>query len=152
VNLQKYWHHREVITFGGRRCRTRDPLISQTYVWKSVVFSDVMISGHHMQTLVLSLKTISPSGSKRLIYILPAPTFRIDRYRSSTVYYAFDDDEKQRCHDRCSRTKTGKINVIRLKVWAKEPCKTTRTDEDPHTRRLVQTNIKPNDQIKQIIW
>ena len=110
---------------------------------KVCILADADSDGLHIATLLCALfvrhfRSVVEAGH---IYVAMPPLYRIDVGKE--VYYALDDDEKDRTLDRLdSEKRTGKINVQRFKgLGEMNPLQLRETTMAVDTRRLVQLTI-----------
>jgi topoisomerase-4 subunit B len=115
---------------------------------KICILADADSDGAHIATLLCALFTkhfraLALAGH---IYVALPPLFRIDY--GSAVYYALDEQEKQAIMNKISAsTKKSLPNVIRFKGLGEMNAMQLReTTMNPHTRRLTQLVLNPNDQ------
>ena len=110
---------------------------------KICILADADSDGLHIATLLCALfvrhfRSVVEAGH---IYVAMPPLYRIDVGKE--VYYALDEDEKDRTIDRLNNEKrTGKINVQRFKgLGEMNPLQLRETTMAVDTRRLVQLTI-----------
>jgi topoisomerase-4 subunit B len=110
---------------------------------KICILADADSDGLHIATLLCALfvrhfRSVVEAGH---IYVAMPPLYRIDAGKE--VYYALDEDEKDRTLDRLnSEKRTGKINVQRFKgLGEMNPLQLRETTMAVDTRRLVQLTI-----------
>ena len=111
--------------------------------WKICILADADSDGLHIATLLCALfvrhfRSVVEAGH---IYVAMPPLYRIDVGKE--VFYALDEEEKDRTLDRLSTEKrTGKINVQRFKgLGEMNPLQLRETTMAVDTRRLVQLTI-----------
>lgn len=111
---------------------------------KICILADADSDGLHIATLLCALfvrhfRSVVEAGH---IYVAMPPLYRIDAGKE--VYYALDENEKDRTLDRLSSEKrTGKINVQRFKgLGEMNPLQLRETTMAVDTRRLVQLTIE----------
>ena len=111
---------------------------------KICILADADSDGLHIATLLCALfvrhfRSVVEAGH---IYVAMPPLYRIDAGKE--VYYALDENEKDRTLDRLNGEKrTGKINVQRFKgLGEMNPLQLRETTMAVDTRRLVQLTIK----------
>ena len=110
---------------------------------KICILADADSDGLHIATLLCALfvrhfRSVVEAGH---IYVAMPPLYRIDVGKE--VFYALDEEEKDRTLDRLSTEKrTGKINVQRFKgLGEMNPLQLRETTMAVDTRRLVQLTI-----------
>ena len=110
---------------------------------KICILADADSDGLHIATLLCALfvrhfRSVVEAGH---IYVAMPPLYRIDVGKE--VFYALDEEEKDRTLDRLSAEKrTGKINVQRFKgLGEMNPLQLRETTMAVDTRRLVQLTI-----------
>ena len=110
---------------------------------KICILADADSDGLHIATLLCALfvrhfRSVVEAGR---IYVAMPPLYRIDVGKE--VFYALDEEEKDRTLDRLSTEKrTGKINVQRFKgLGEMNPLQLRETTMAVDTRRLVQLTI-----------
>lgn len=110
---------------------------------KICILADADSDGLHIATLLCALfvrhfRSVVEAGH---IYVAMPPLYRIDAGKE--VYYALDEEEKDRTLDRLnSEKRTGKINVQRFKgLGEMNPLQLRETTMAVDTRRLVQLTI-----------
>ena len=110
---------------------------------KICILADADSDGLHIATLLCALfvrhfRSVVEAGH---IYVAMPPLYRIDVGKE--VFYALDEEEKDRTLDRLSTEKrTGKINVQRFKGLVEmNPLQLRETTMAVDTRRLVQLTI-----------
>lgn len=119
---------------------------------KICVLADADSDGAHIATLLcaLFLRHFKPLVKAGHIYIAMPPLYRIDAGKS--VYYALDDEEKERIIDSLSEAKKGKINVQRFKgLGEMNPVQLRETTMHPDTRRLVQLTLEDETETMTIM-
>ena len=111
---------------------------------KICILADADSDGLHIATLLCALfvrhfRSVVEAGH---IYVAMPPLYRIDAGKE--VYYALDENEKDRTLDRLnSEKRTGKINVQRFKgLGEMNPLQLRETTMAVDTRRLVQLTIE----------
>jgi topoisomerase-4 subunit B len=111
---------------------------------KICILADADSDGLHIATLLCALfvrhfRLVVEAGH---IYVAMPPLYRIDVGKE--VYYALDENEKDRTLDRLnSEKRTGKINVQRFKgLGEMNPLQLRETTMAVDTRRLVQLTIE----------
>ena len=111
---------------------------------KICILADADSDGLHIATLLCALfvrhfRSVVEAGH---IYVAMPPLYRIDVGKE--VYYALDENEKDRTLDRLnSEKRTGKINVQRFKgLGEMNPLQLRETTMAVDTRRLVQLTIE----------
>jgi topoisomerase-4 subunit B len=111
---------------------------------KICILADADSDGLHIATLLCALfvrhfRLVVEAGH---IYVAMPPLYRIDAGKE--VYYALDENEKDRTLDRLnSEKRTGKINVQRFKgLGEMNPLQLRETTMAVDTRRLVQLTIE----------
>ncbi|KTD19959.1 DNA topoisomerase IV subunit B [Legionella lansingensis] len=109
---------------------------------KLCILADADSDGAHIATLLcaLFLRHFKPLVQAGHVFVAMPPLYRIDAGKE--VYYALDDDEKQKIVARLSKTSKAKINVQRFKgLGEMNPIQLRETTMDPATRRLIQLTL-----------
>lgn len=116
---------------------------------KVCILADADSDGLHIATLLCALfvRHFRPLVEAGHLYVAMPPLFRIDV--SKQVFYALDEAEKQGLLERLSAERqTGKISVTRFKgLGEMNPSQLRETTMDPHTRRLVQLSLTPEQDV-----
>jgi topoisomerase-4 subunit B len=120
---------------------------------KVCILADADSDGAHIATLLCALfvrhfKALVEAGR---VHVSMPPLYRIDVGKE--VFYALDDEEKKGELDRIEAEKLrGKVNIQRFKgLGEMNPMQLRETVMDPHTRRLVQLEIKRGDSTDKIL-
>jgi len=127
--------------------------ISKLRFGKICILADADSDGMHIATLLCALflrhfRKLVQAGH---VYVAMPPLYRIDVGKQ--VFYALDDEEKQRILDRIEAEKLrGKVNVQRFKgLGEMNPMQLRETTIHPDTRRLVQLVVDPGDDTYSIM-
>ncbi len=120
---------------------------------KVCILADADSDGAHIATLLCALfvrhfKALVEAGR---VHVSMPPLYRVDVGKE--VFYALDDEEKKGVLDRIEAEKLrGKINIQRFKgLGEMNPMQLRETVMDPHTRRLVQLQVKRGDNTTQML-
>jgi topoisomerase-4 subunit B len=120
---------------------------------KICILADADSDGAHIATLLcaLFLRHFRPLVHDGRIYVAMPPLYRIDVGKD--VFYALDEREKKGILDRIEAEKIrGKVNVQRFKgLGEMNPLQLRETTMAPETRRLVQLEIDPADNVDSVI-
>jgi len=120
---------------------------------KVCILADADSDGAHIATLLCALfvKHFNALVEAGRVYVAMPPLYRIDVGKD--VFYALDDEERKGVLDRIAAEKlSGKINIQRFKgLGEMNPLQLRETVMDPHTRRLVQLEIKRGDKTTNIL-
>ncbi|KTD10927.1 Topoisomerase IV subunit B [Legionella gratiana] len=109
---------------------------------KLCILADADSDGAHIATLIcaLFLRHFKPLVQAGHIFVAMPPLYRIDAGKE--VYYALDDEEKNRILSHLTQTTRAKANVQRFKgLGEMNPIQLRETTMDPNTRRLVQLTL-----------
>lgn len=109
---------------------------------KLCILADADSDGAHIATLIcaLFLRHFKPLVQAGHVFVAMPPLYRIDAGKE--VYYALDDEEKNRILNHLAQTSRAKINVQRFKgLGEMNPIQLRETTMDPNTRRLVQLTL-----------
>ena len=109
---------------------------------KICILADADSDGAHIATLIcaLFLRHFKPLVLAGHIFVAMPPLYRIDAGKD--VYYALDDEEKDKITTLLSKKSKAKINVQRFKgLGEMNPIQLRETTMDPNTRRLVQLTL-----------
>lgn len=116
---------------------------------KVCILADADSDGLHIATLLCALfvKHFRPLVAAGHLYVAMPPLFRIDVGKQ--IFYALDEAEKQGLLERLAAEKqSGKISVTRFKgLGEMNPSQLRETTMEPHTRRLVQLSITPEQDL-----
>jgi topoisomerase-4 subunit B len=110
---------------------------------KICILADADSDGAHIATLLcaLFLRHFKPLIQAGHIFVAMPPLYRIDA--GKIVYYALDDEEKEKLVDQLSQTGKNKISVQRFKgLGEMNPLQLRETTMDPNTRRLIQLTLE----------
>lgn len=116
---------------------------------KICILADADSDGAHIATLIcaLFLKHYKPLVHAGHIYVAMPPLYRIDAGKS--VYYALDDEEKNKIMTQLQKTSKAKVHVQRFKgLGEMNPIQLRETTMDPATRRLILLTL--NDEAEAI--
>ena len=120
---------------------------------KVCILADADSDGLHIATLLcaLFLRHFRPLVEAGRVYVAMPPLYRIDQGKE--VYYALDDDEKDRLVEELKKkNKRTKIEVQRFKGLGEMNASQLReTTMLPGARRLVQLTVKSGDKSAQIV-
>ncbi len=109
---------------------------------KLCILADADSDGAHIATLIcaLFLRHFKPLVQAGHVFVAMPPLYRIDAGKE--VYYALDDEEKNRILNHLTQTNRAKANVQRFKgLGEMNPIQLRETTMDPNTRRLVQLTL-----------
>jgi topoisomerase-4 subunit B len=109
---------------------------------KICILADADSDGAHIATLIcaLFLRHFKPLVMAGHIFVAMPPLYRIDAGKD--VYYALDDEEKDKITHLLTQKSKAKINVQRFKgLGEMNPIQLRETTMDPNTRRLVQLTL-----------
>lgn len=109
---------------------------------KLCILADADSDGAHIATLIcaLFLRHFKPLVQAGHVFVAMPPLYRIDAGKE--VYYALDDEEKNRILNHLAQTSRAKNNVQRFKgLGEMNPIQLRETTMDPNTRRLVQLTL-----------
>ncbi|KTD72671.1 DNA topoisomerase IV subunit B [Legionella tucsonensis] len=109
---------------------------------KLCILADADSDGAHIATLIcaLFLRHFKPLVQAGHVFVAMPPLYRIDAGKE--VYYALDDEEKNRILNHLAQTTRAKANVQRFKgLGEMNPIQLRETTMDPNTRRLVQLTM-----------
>src|SRR3990167_913053 len=110
---------------------------------KICILADADSDGAHIATLIcaLFLKHFKPLVKAGHIYVAMPPLYRIDAGKD--VFYALDDEEKERILSKIKNNNRSKANVQRFKgLGEMNPLQLRETTMDPNTRRLVLLTLE----------
>ncbi len=120
---------------------------------KVCILADADSDGAHIATLLCALfvRHFRPLVEAGRVYVAMPPLYRIDIGKE--VFYALDDGERKGILDRIEAEKLkGKVNIQRFKgLGEMNPMQLRETVMDPHTRRLVQLEVKRGDNTNRIL-
>ena len=120
---------------------------------KVCILADADSDGAHIATLLCALfvRHFRPLVLGGHVYVAMPPLYRIDVGKE--VFYALDEREKKGVLDRIEAEKIrGKVNVQRFKgLGEMNPLQLRETTMAPETRRLVQLQIDPDDNVDSVI-
>lgn len=119
---------------------------------KLCILADADSDGAHIATLIcaLFLRHFKPLVLAGHVYVAMPPLYRIDAGKE--VYYALDDEEKNRILNRLAQTTRAKPNVQRFKgLGEMNPIQLRETTMDPNTRRLVQLTMDDEEGAEAIM-
>ncbi len=120
---------------------------------KVCILADADSDGAHIATLLCALfvRHFKSLVEVDRVYVAMPPLYRIDVGKE--VFYALDDEEKKGVLDRIEAEKLrGKVNIQRFKgLGEMNPMQLRETVMDPHTRRLVQLQIRTGDDTNKIL-
>lgn len=114
---------------------------------KLCILADADSDGAHIATLLcaLFLRHFKPLVTAGHVFVAMPPLYRIDAGKE--VFYALDDDEKERLLAKLSNTPRTKINVQRFKgLGEMNPMQLRETTMDPNTRRLIQLMLDDEEE------
>lgn len=123
-----------------------DDLSSLRY-GKICILADADSDGAHIATLIcaLFLKHFKPLVSAGHIFVAMPPLYRIDAGKE--VFYALDDQEKDKITEQLNKSSKAKVNVQRFKgLGEMNPLQLRETTMDPNTRRLIQLTLEDEPQ------
>ncbi len=127
--------------------------LSQLRYGKVCILADADSDGLHIATLICALFVRHFPALVRHghVFVAMPPLYRLDIGKE--VYYALDADEKQGIEDRIrAEGKRGKIQVTRFKgLGEMNPLQLRETTMAPDTRRLVQLEIRGEDDTHQLL-
>jgi len=127
--------------------------LSQLRYGKVCILADADSDGLHIATLICALFVRHFPALVRHghVFVAMPPLYRLDIGKE--VYYALDADEKQGVEDRIrAEGKRGKIQVTRFKgLGEMNPLQLRETTMAPDTRRLVQLEIRGDDDTHQLL-
>ena len=130
-----------------------DTDLSKLRYGKICILADADSDGLHISTLLcaLFLRHFPALIEAGHIYIAMPPLFRIDAGKD--VYYALDDDERQRILDKLAAEKTqAKINITRFKgLGEMNPSQLRESTISKDSRRLVQLTVDVGDNTYKIM-
>lgn len=130
-----------------------DTDLSKLRYGKICILADADSDGLHISTLLcaLFLRHFPALIEAGHIYIAMPPLFRIDAGKD--VYYALDDDERQRILDKLAAEKTqAKINITRFKgLGEMNPSQLRESTISKDSRRLVQLTVDAGDNTYKIM-
>ncbi|MDF1758784.1 MAG: DNA topoisomerase IV subunit B [Legionellaceae bacterium] len=110
---------------------------------KICILADADSDGAHIATLIcaLFLRHFKPLVLAGHIFVAMPPLYRIDAGKE--VYYALDDDEKEKITAKLLKKSRAKINIQRFKgLGEMNPLQLRETTMDPNTRRLIQLTLE----------
>ncbi len=119
---------------------------------KLCILADADSDGAHIATLIcaLFLRHFKPLVLAGHVFVAMPPLYRIDAGKE--VYYALDDEEKNRILNRLAQTTRAKPNVQRFKgLGEMNPIQLRETTMDPNTRRLVQLTMDDEEGAEAIM-
>lgn len=110
---------------------------------KIIIATDADSDGHHIRTLLLTLfyRFFYPLIEKGFIYIAQPPLYKIQIGKE--VFYAYNDDEKDKIISKIKTKHKGNVNVQRYKgLGEMNPEELWETTMNPVTRILKKVTIK----------
>lgn len=113
---------------------------------KICILADADSDGAHIATLIcaLFLKHFKPLVENGHVFIAMPPLYRIDAGKE--VYYALDNEEKDKIISSIEKSRRTKYNVQRFKgLGEMNPMQLRETTMDPNTRRLVKLTLEDED-------
>ncbi|KTD42166.1 DNA topoisomerase IV subunit B [Legionella parisiensis] len=119
---------------------------------KLCILADADSDGAHIATLIcaLFLRHFKPLVQAGHVFVAMPPLYRIDAGKE--VYYALDDEEKNRILHHLAQTTRAKANVQRFKgLGEMNPIQLRETTMDPNTRRLVQLTMDDEEGAEAIM-
>lgn len=127
--------------------------LSQLRYGKVCILADADSDGLHIATLICALfvRHFPALVRQGHVFVAMPPLYRLDIGKE--VYYALDADEKKGIEDRIrAEGKRGKIQVTRFKgLGEMNPLQLRETTMAPDTRRLVQLEIRGDDDTHQLL-
>jgi topoisomerase-4 subunit B len=127
--------------------------LSQLRYGKVCILADADSDGLHIATLICALfvRHFPALVRQGHVFVAMPPLYRLDIGKD--VYYALDADEKKGIEDRIrAEGKRGKIQVTRFKgLGEMNPLQLRETTMAPDTRRLVQLEIRGDDDTHQLL-
>jgi topoisomerase-4 subunit B len=115
---------------------------------KIIILADADSDGLHIATLLsaLFLKHFTALVETGHVFVAMPPLYRIDVGKE--VFYALDEEEKQRIIKRIEKMKKkGKVNIQRFKgLGEMNPIQLRETTMAPDTRRLVQLSVENQEE------
>ncbi len=127
--------------------------LSKLRYGKICILADADSDGLHISTLLcaLFLRHFPALIEAGHVYIAMPPLFRIDAGKE--VYYALDDEERQRILDKLEAEKTKlKVNITRFKgLGEMNPSQLRESTISKDSRRLVQLTIEAGDNTYKIM-
>jgi topoisomerase-4 subunit B len=109
---------------------------------KLCILADADSDGAHIATLLcaLFLRHFKPLVQAGHVFVAMPPLYRIDA--GKTVYYALDDEEKDKITQQLNQKDKTKFTVQRFKgLGEMNPMQLRETTMDPNTRRLIQLTL-----------
>lgn len=119
---------------------------------KLCILADADSDGAHIATLIcaLFLRHFKPLVQAGHVFVAMPPLYRIDAGKE--VYYALDDEEKNRILNHLTQSTRSKTNVQRFKgLGEMNPIQLRETTMDPNTRRLVQLTLDDEEAAEAIM-
>jgi topoisomerase IV subunit B len=119
---------------------------------KICILADADSDGAHIATLIcaLFLRHFKPLVQAGHVFVAMPPLYRIDAAKE--VYYALDDEEKNRIINQLAQKTKAKANVQRFKgLGEMNPIQLRETTMDPDTRRLVQLTLDNEEHAEAIM-
>ncbi len=119
---------------------------------KICILADADSDGAHIATLIcaLFLRHFKPLVKAGHVFVAMPPLYRIDAGKD--VYYALDEEEKNKITATLLKQNKAKINVQRFKgLGEMNPLQLRETTMDPNTRRLVQLTLEDEPTTMEIM-
>ncbi len=110
---------------------------------KLCILADADSDGAHIATLLcaLFLRHFKPLVQAGHVFVAMPPLYRIDAGKN--IYYALDDEEKDKILQQLGQKEKAKFTVQRFKgLGEMNPIQLRETTMDPNTRRLVQLTLE----------
>lgn len=110
---------------------------------KICILADADSDGAHIATLICALfvRHFKPLVQAGHVFVAMPPLYRIDANKD--VYYALDEEEKNRILTQLAQKTRAKANVQRFKgLGEMNPLQLRETTMDPNTRRLIQLTME----------
>ncbi|STY28602.1 Topoisomerase IV subunit B [Legionella wadsworthii] len=110
---------------------------------KICILADADSDGAHIATLICALfvRHFKPLVQAGHVFVAMPPLYRIDANKD--VYYALDEEEKNRILNKLAQKTRAKANVQRFKgLGEMNPLQLRETTMDPNTRRLIQLTME----------
>ena len=116
--------------------------LSKLRYGKVIIMADADVDGSHIRTLLLTFffRFMRPLIEEGHVYIAQPPLFKVARGKK--VYYAFSDEERDRCIAELTEN-GGKAEVQRYKgLGEMDPEQLWETTMDPATRTMIRVTMQ----------